>query len=579
MNCEDGNMALTDERVTRELRHGVVEYPVMSDRTSRTDLPRPNLARRMAACIAALFVVAGLMLSPATASAHTGFESSTPAEGAAVDGPVGLLTIVFTGEAKPVGDQFIALTPDGLLQEATSIETVDDKVFSVTFDPPLAGGQIGIRWNVQAADAHPIEGAFSFTVNAPAPTTTTTPAATTSTAPEAAVATEVPVETAAAEVADTAAPAVVVDPVEQPPPAADATETAVAESIEAAAAPGASAAQSLDEFLTVDNTTPGETTATVGRLVGFLGVALGLGAFAFVATALRGRREEVRHALAAIRVLGVIIAFGAAIEYVGVTRIGAESLTSGWSTAPGFATVLRIVGGVGLAAGVAGTISRGRMQHLERRPSAVRSLSSAVLDDVRTSPADTGGDDPIVRWTPDARSWPAMAGVVLIIASFWFDGHTVSKGFRPLHALVNSVHVAAGAVWVGGVVAMAAIIWSRYRSDRPMRVVELVVRFSKIATVALASVVVAGGIMAFLVLDSFGELTGTPWGQILLLKTAAVGLAMIGGAYNHFRLLPSLEADPESPELLIELRNTVTAEAIMLVFVVAVTAWLVAAAS
>ena len=55
--------------------------------------------------------------------------------------------------------------------------------------------------------------------------------------------------------------------------------------------------------------------------------------------------------------------------------------------------------------------------------------------------------------------------------------------------------------------------------------------------------------------------------------------AMIGGAYNHFRLLPALESDPESPELLAELRNTVTAEAIMLVFVVAVTAWLVAAAS
>jgi copper transport protein len=64
-----------------------------------------------------------------------------------------------------------------------------------------------------------------------------------------------------------------------------------------------------------------------------------------------------------------------------------------------------------------------------------------------------------------------------------------------------------------------------------------------------------------------------------LLKTAAVGLAIVGGAYNHFRLLPALDADPESPELLGELRETVTAEAIMLVFVVTVTAWLVAAAS
>ena len=545
----------------------------MSERTPSTDLTRPHLARRLAAAIGVLIVVAGLMVFPAPASAHTGFESSTPAEGTTVDEPISLVTIVFTGAATPVGDEFIALTPDGVVQAAASAVTVDDKIFSVTFDPPLAGGQVGIRWNVQAADAHPIEGAFSFTVNAPVPATA---APTTSTAPEVTDPTLAPVETAPVDVAVTAAPAVVIDPVEQPP-AADAPEAAVADAaVDAESAP---AAQSLDEFLTVDASTPGETTATVGRVIGFLGVALGLGAFAFIATALRGRREEVRRALSAVRVLGVVVAVGAVIEYVGVTRIGGETLTSGWSTAPGFATVLRIVGGVGLALGIAGTISRGRVQRLMRRPSVVRSLSSAVLDDVQTSPTPDEVGDPIVRWTPDARSWPAIAGSGLIIASFWFDGHTVSKGFRPLHALVNSVHAAAGAVWAGGVVTMAAIIWSRYRHDRPMRVVELVVRFSKIATIALASVVLAGGIMAFLVLDSFGELTGTPWGQILLLKTAGVGLAMIGGAYNHFRLLPSLEADPESPKLLTELRNTVTAEAIMLVFVVTVTAWLVASAS
>jgi copper transport protein len=441
-----------------------------------------------------------------------------------MDEPVSLVTIVFTGEANPVGDQFVALTPDGVVQAAASFVTVDDKIFSITFDPPLAGGQVGIRWNVQAADAHPIEGAFSFTVTAPAPVASVAP--TTSVAPEA-----VPVD------------------------------------------------QTLDEFLTVDNSKPGQTTATVGRFVGFLGVTLGLGALAFVATALRGRREEVRRAVSAIRVLGVVIVVGAAIEYVGVSRVGTESLASGWSTAPGFATVLRSIGGIGLVVGIGGTITRGNVQRPMRRPSVVRSLSSAVLDGVQTSPTRDEVGDPIVRWTPNARSRPALASIVLIIASFWFDGHTVSKGFRPLHALVNSVHVAAGAVWVGGVVAMAAVVWSRYQSHEPMRVVELVVRFSKIATIALASVVVAGGVMAFLVLDSFGELTGTPWGKILLLKTTAVGLAMIGGAYNHFRLLPSLEADPESPELLTDLRNTITAEAIMLVFVVAVTAWLVAAAS
>lgn len=547
----------------------------------------PSSAARFRSLLIAAFV--GLMSAlagSAPVSAHTGFESSTPADGTTVDQPVDVVTIVFTGEANPVGDRFIALTPDGVVQEPSNIETVDDRTFTVSFDPPLAGGQVGIRWNVQAADAHPIEGAFSFTVSAPAATTTvatTTPATTLVAGPaddttdaEAPTTTDDETGAALGDDAETstdtdaaAAPVVDGDPPNEPTPEPS-TGTVPATT------------QSLDEFLAVDDSTPGETTATVGRLVGFLGVALGLGAFAFVGTAMRGRRHEIRRLLVGVRALGLVIAVGAAIEYVGVARIGAESLGSAWSTAPGFATALRMVGGLGLAVGLAGTITPGRVQRLIRRPSIARSLSSAVVDDValgKDAPVSNRLDDPIVRWSPNSQSWPALAGTLLVIASFWFDGHTVSKGFRPLHALVNSIHVAAGAVWVGGVATMAVVAWMRYRDHRPMRMVELVVRFSKIATIALASVVAAGGVMAFLVLDSFGELTGTPWGKILLLKTAAVGLAMIGGAYNHFRLLPALEAEPDSPELLAELRSTVTAEAIMLVFVVSVTAWLVAAAS
>lgn len=280
--------------------------------------------------------------------------------------------------------------------------------------------------------------------------------------------------------------------------------------------------------------------------------------------------------LMAIRILGIVIALGAAIEYVGVGRIAGESLADGWSTTSGFATVLRVVGGLGIAVGLAATIARtGRSARAGARP-----LSAMALDERRVNEqVDPGVAPTLVRWVPDARSWPALGGAVLIVASFWFDGHTVSKGFRPLHALVNSVHVAAGAVWVGGVVSMAAVLWMRSLRGEPLRGVEMVLRFSKIATIALAAVLAAGAVMAFLILDSLSELTGTEWGKILLLKSAAVGLAIIGGAYNHFRLLPALEADPNSTELHTELRSTVTAEAIVLVFAVIVTAWLVAAAS
>ena len=498
------------------------------------------LRRSVLSVVAVLAALTALLVAPATVAAHTGFGASTPSDGAQVDEPVELVTISFTGEASPVGEEFVALTADGVIQEPVDVSTLDDMLFTLRFDPPLAGGRIGVRWTVQAADSHPIEGAFSFTVAAPVPTT--------------AAPTTVPAATAAAVPVTTAPPPTTA------PPTTDTT--------------------ALDEFLAVDGSVPGQTTATVGRLIGFLGVTVGLGAFALLATALRGRRREIRRVVSAVRLLGLVVAVGAVIEYVGVTRIGAESLASGWSTATGFATLLRLVGGLGLALGVSGAVSRGRVQRVLHRPSTVRSLSAAVVHDAATvADGRHDNDGPIVRWSPDAASWPALAGTALIIASFWFDGHTASKGFRPLHALINSVHVAAGAVWVGGVVTVAAVVWSRHRAGQPMRVVELLVRFSRIASISLAAVVVAGMIMAFLVLDSFGELTGTTWGQILLLKSSGVALAAIGGAYNHVRLLPALDADPDSPDLLAGLRSTLIAEAILLLFVVSVTAWLVAAAS
>jgi methionine-rich copper-binding protein CopC len=144
----------------------------MSASTPDFDLPRLPAHRRISAIIAVLLALGLSLVGAGRASAHTGFESSTPTDGAAIDEAVELVTIVFTGEANPVGDKFVALTAAGVLQEPTSVQTLDNKLFSLRFEPALAGGQVGIRWHVQAADAHPIEGAFSFTVNAPAPTTT-----------------------------------------------------------------------------------------------------------------------------------------------------------------------------------------------------------------------------------------------------------------------------------------------------------------------------------------------------------------------------------------------------------------------
>jgi copper transport protein len=404
------------------------------------------------------------------------------------------------------------------------VTTDDGKLFRLAFEPPLEGGEVGVRWSVRAGDAHPIEGSFSFTVGDGAVT-----------------------------------------------PGAASAATAPGHDMDSMSAEEMAEMTSMDEFLAVDPSRPGESLARIGRLVSFAAIVLGIGAIAFAATTLRGSRDEIDSLVTAVRILGGALVVGAIAEYAGVARVADEAITSAWTSSAGFATLLRAVAGVMIALGLVATTTPIRIR--------ARALSAAARTAVlheRTEGVDTA--PAIRRWTPDRSSGVAFAGFGLAVVSFWFDGHTVTEGFRVLHAFANSVHVIAGSVWVGGVVTMAIVLWSRHRAGRPSDALGLVVRFSAGASVALGAVVAAGLVMAIAILDSFGELTSTQWGQTFLLKTAAASIAVAAGAYNHFRLMPALERDPDDEMLHRSVRATVTAEAIMLGFVVVVTAWLVAAA-
>jgi copper transport protein len=565
-----------------------------------SSLRGPILLRALLTAAVSLLIV--LVLPAGIALAHTSFEESSPANGETLSEPVSMIVLQFSGESEYGDDAFTVLAPDGQVRTPTAVSSLDQKTFELTFDPPLAGGEVGVRWAVNAPDAHPIDGVFSFAVTAPAV------AAVRNAAPTNGSVADDPLLTATAG------------------NTSDVLETADVST---------SASPSLDEFLAEQPARGGEGTARWGRLIGFAAITLLIGGGAFAATTFRGRRAEIERAIGILRVLGATLAAGALLEYIGTARIAEASIVGYWSSQPGMATLLRGAGGLAIAAGLAAvtvpvrapraahslsaaanaTMEYEREQRAQfwsdnhgedrsrRHPQSAKHASVMAVAQrnitISTSPPPRqprlpeNRDQPIARtpqnrateslvirqWVPDRSSTAAYVGVAIAIISFWFDGHTVSKGIRPLHAIVNSVHVVAGSIWLGGVVAMAVVLWTRHRAGVAPRALEMIVRFSGIATVALGAVIAAGGIMAFLVLDSVGELFSTQWGQVLLLKTAAAALAMVGGAYNHFRLLPALEAEPDDPTLIAHLRTAVTSEAIMLGFVIVVTASLVAAAS
>jgi putative copper export protein len=166
-----------------------------------------------------------------------------------------------------------------------------------------------------------------------------------------------------------------------------------------------------------------------------------------------------------------------------------------------------------------------------------------------------------------------------VVLSHVLDGHTVTEGNRWLTGLTSAVHVLAAGVWVGGVAALALVIRRRWRRDEPTHSLVMVVRYSVVATIALAVVAVAGTYLAIVILDAPSELWTTEWGRFFVAKFLVVAIAAAFGAHNHHVIVPALELSEERPDVVDRLRSTLAKEVLALTAVTVLTAMLVRAAS
>jgi copper transport protein len=307
----------------------------------------------------------------------------------------------------------------------------------------------------------------------------------------------------------------------------------------------------------------------IGRLLMFPAAVAAIGMLFFAAFAFAGRREELGTLIRAVRWLGVAVLFGALVELVGLSSLlGGFGETVGDSA--GRASLARMLGGGLLVVGfgaVAGSASK---------PLA-RSLSAAVAEHPNAEVALSSPASTDRRWRPAGIDALGLLGAGLVLASFAFDGHTVSRGPRALHALTSVLHVAGAAAWAGGLVALAVVLWRRHQDGVASHALEMVVRFSVLAIGALALTGVAGIAMALFIDTDVLGYAGTDWGRLMILKLVLVAAAAVLGAYNHFRVLPALTAEPDNFATVATTRRTVTAEAGLVVAAAVVTAVLVAA--
>jgi copper transport protein len=174
----------------------------------------------------------------------------------------------------------------------------------------------------------------------------------------------------------------------------------------------------------------------------------------------------------------------------------------------------------------------------------------------------------------------AGGGVIALGVALAIAGHTATTSPELLAVGSDAVHVAAASVWFGGVVGCLAVVAARRRAGTSPALV--VVRFSGVAAVALGAVVVGGAALGWTQVRSLDALTSTSYGRLLIAKVVVVGLVALLGGVNRSRLVPVLERDrdadePSGPGVAAAgiIRRTLAAEAVLLVVVLGVTAFLV----
>ncbi|MFG2301632.1 copper resistance CopC/CopD family protein [Actinacidiphila glaucinigra] len=129
-------------------------------------------------------------------------------------------------------------------------------------------------------------------------------------------------------------------------------------------------------------------------------------------------------------------------------------------------------------------------------------------------------EDPVER--QDLAWGLAIGGTVVSVglAATWAMAEHASVGIQASVAMpVDIVHLLAVAVWLGGLTALLAALWSGQRVERAT-----VQRFSKIAFGAVVTLVVTGVYQSWRQLGSWDALVSTGYGQLLLVK---VGLVIV----------------------------------------------------
>jgi copper transport protein len=130
---------------------------------------------------------------------------------------------------------------------------------------------------------------------------------------------------------------------------------------------------------------------------------------------------------------------------------------------------------------------------------------------------------------------PAFVLALLLLAGLSVSGHDgVDAGSSWASAAADWAHLAAAAVWIGGLAVVAGVVWRGMPDARGIAFA----RFSRLATVLVAVVIAAGTYLAIVRLPRLDDLWTTGYGHVLLVKLALVSLALAWGGFHRVVVRP-----------------------------------------
>jgi len=141
----------------------------------------------------------------------------------------------------------------------------------------------------------------------------------------------------------------------------------------------------------------------------------------------------------------------------------------------------------------------------------------------------------------------AAAGAALVVPGT--VGHAGQTSPRALALALDWLHLAAGSVWVGGLLGLLVLWRSLPPARRVAGLAVCVPRFSNTAFVSVQALVGTGIGASLLHFPTLGSLWQTSYGKALLVKIAILGATTLIAAVNLLRTTPRLKASGRRPDL------------------------------